>query len=278
MVKHKEAEDFKCEAFGPGKADLERASKKFELSVEGGQRMHKLQNKKERTAVTMASVVSHKEREIAGPATTDLETGVKKFEMPVEGSHKRNKAHIMCDNCGEQCIREEILGKHGKKMHKDCGNLTCPNCQKISTKYPYTTKHIVQVHEKGLFYCTDCAKSFTGRDQSGNHLVKHSEGDSETRGQLEVLHPWNIQARNSALEDIDQGIQGGQDLKGRPPDRHLEVLDQWNTQGGDSALEDINQDIQGGQDLKGRAGCPGSSTETWPRRRQALGTAGHGHR
>ena len=27
-----------------------------------------------------------------------------------------------------------------------------------------------------------------------------------------------------------------------------------------------------------RAGCSGSSTETWPRRRQALWTAGHGHR
>ena len=67
VVKHEEAEVFKCEAFGPGKADLERASKKFELSVEGGQRMHKLQNKKERTAVTMASVVTHKERKNSWP-------------------------------------------------------------------------------------------------------------------------------------------------------------------------------------------------------------------
>ena len=30
MVKHEEARDFKCEASGPGKADIERASKKLE--------------------------------------------------------------------------------------------------------------------------------------------------------------------------------------------------------------------------------------------------------
>ena len=58
-----------------------------------------------------------------------------------------------------------------------------------------------------------------------------------------MLNQWNIQARDSALEDIDQGIQGGQDLKGRPPDRHLEVLDQWNIQARDSTLEDIDQGL-----------------------------------
>ena len=41
VVKHEEAEDFRCEAFGPGKADLEKASKKPDPQVEGGQEMHK---------------------------------------------------------------------------------------------------------------------------------------------------------------------------------------------------------------------------------------------
>ena len=62
----------------------------------------------------MAHVVKDKKREIVGPATNDLETEGKKFELPVEGKHKRNKAQVMCDDCGEQSIREEKLGEHGK--------------------------------------------------------------------------------------------------------------------------------------------------------------------
>ena len=33
------------------------------------------------------------------------------------------------------------------------------------------------------------------------------------------------------LPNYLQGIRGGQDLKGQPPNRHLEVLNQWNIQG-----------------------------------------------
>ena len=121
----------------------------------------------------MAYVVKDKEREIVGPSTTEIETGGKKFVLTVEGSFKRNKGHVMCDDCDKQCIREEKLGKHGRKTDKECGNLTCPNCQKIFTEYPYTTKDIGPIQEQIMFSCTICSEGHTGRDQLKCHAVTH---------------------------------------------------------------------------------------------------------
>ena len=239
---------------------------------------------KERTAVTMAHVVKDKKREIVGLATTDLETGGNKFELPVEGNFKRNKAHAMCNVCGDQYIRVEKLGDHGKKMHKECDNQTCLQCQKNFTAYPYTTKHIGPTKEETLFSCTICSKGYNGRAQLKNPGVNHPTATDFTyddcldqceskdkltkheqkmqvvestvrKGEppdmhLEVLDQGNIQVRDCLVEDIDQGIQGGQDQKEEPPDMHLEVLNQWNIQDRDCLVEDIDQGIQGGQDQK----------------------------
>ena len=88
--------------------------------------------------------------------------------------HEESK-DFTCDGCGEQCIRLEKIGEHGKKMHKECGSQTCPRCQKAFTAYSYTTKHIGPIQEEIMRCCTVCSKDYTERAQMKSHGVRHSD-------------------------------------------------------------------------------------------------------
>ena len=60
-------------------------------------------------------------------------------------------------------------------MHKEGGNLTCPNCQKTFTEYPNIRKHIVPFHTDKRFSYTFFINSFTGGDKLKTHMVRHLE-------------------------------------------------------------------------------------------------------
>ena len=76
---------------------------------------------------------------------------------------------LVCEDCGEKCNRDDKLRGHGKKMHKEGGNFTCPHCQKTFTEYPKIRKHIKHRHEAERYSCTVCYNRFTWRDQLKNH-------------------------------------------------------------------------------------------------------------
>ena len=147
----------------------------------------------------------------------------------------------MCDDCGEQCKRKDKLREHGY-VHKEGGNFTCPHCQKTFTEHPNIRKHIGPIHEEKMISRTVCSKSFTGRVQLRTHVGRHSEATDfmcddcgEQCKREDKLREHGKRMHNMPSKKgrpvVGQGIPGGQDLKGQPPNRHLEVLNQWNIPG-----------------------------------------------
>ena len=82
----------------------------------------------------------HEEKRFSCTVCTNSFTG--RDQLKTHLARHTEKKDFMCDDCGEQCNREDELGKHGKRRHKEGGNMTCPHCQKIFTDYPYIREHI----------------------------------------------------------------------------------------------------------------------------------------
>ena len=67
------------------------------------------------------------------------------------------------------------MGTHMVR-HTEATDFMCEDCgEQTFTEYPNIRKHIEHSHEEERFSCTVCNNSYTGREQLGTHLARHSE-------------------------------------------------------------------------------------------------------
>jgi hypothetical protein len=132
------------------------------MHIEGGQRMHKMISKKERSIV-----VSTDRQAVYETRDQEIDPGEGHFLQELVEEVTAQPGHATVDG---HSVTEQVYG------YKGSGNLMCPNCQKTFTKHSnIKKKHIGPVHAKKMFYCNDCSESFARRDQLKTHLARHVE-------------------------------------------------------------------------------------------------------
>ena len=229
MLKHDEA-------FGPGKANLGRASKKLDPQVEGSYKRKKTQGviKPDKASDIKKKEVKHKAPdETTMPAKEEM---VESDALTLEDGAVQTveeKKPLKCNICGKIFTRILALEGHMQihvktedtyDCHREVGQVlnltehvymhdkgcehTCPHCKNDFTDKNNKRKHIGQIHEKGRFYCADCAKSFTGKDQSSNLVAKQKEAKG-FKCEAFGLEKADLER---ASKKLDPQVEGGQTM------------------------------------------------------------------
>ena len=172
VVKHEEAKDFKCEASGPEKADLERASKEPDPQVEGS-----CKRKKTHGDITPDKASDIKENEVKHKAPD--ETMMPGKEERIENAEAltledgivqagEGKKPLECNICGKRFTSNLTLEGHMKIHVSPETTHECYICDQECGQLLNLTEH-VYMHEKGgNITCTYCQKDLTEKENTIN--------------------------------------------------------------------------------------------------------------